>query len=126
MAVRKPKRNQKAYTRLACVAADSFPFSGRAEIEQANEKQASEGARLGCYFVTLPQFSSRSRAFGKGKETVATQANTRLGFVPKQKELNNTNMEQDNSVSCDTRVESKTKGIKEERRGENNTSNDFF
>ena len=32
---------------LACVAADSFPFSGGAEIEQANEKQASEGARLG-------------------------------------------------------------------------------
>ena len=32
---------------LACVAADSFPFSGGAEIEQANEKRASEGARLG-------------------------------------------------------------------------------
>ena len=32
---------------LACVAADSFPFSGRAEIKQANEKRASEGARLG-------------------------------------------------------------------------------
>ena len=32
---------------VACVAADSFPFSGRAEIEQANEKRASEGARLG-------------------------------------------------------------------------------
>ena len=34
-------------SRLACVAADSFPFSGDAEIEQANEKRASEGARLG-------------------------------------------------------------------------------
>ena len=32
---------------LACVAADSFPFSGGAEIEHANEKRASEGARLG-------------------------------------------------------------------------------
>ena len=32
---------------VACVAADSFPFSGGAEIEQANEKRASEGARLG-------------------------------------------------------------------------------
>ena len=32
---------------IACVAADSFPFSGGAEIEQANEKRASEGARLG-------------------------------------------------------------------------------
>ena len=32
---------------LACVAADSFPFSGGAEIEQANEKRASEGALLG-------------------------------------------------------------------------------
>ena len=32
---------------LACVAADSFAFSGGAEIEQANEKRASEGARLG-------------------------------------------------------------------------------
>ena len=38
---------------LSCVAAESFPFSGGAEIEQA----------------TLSQFSSRSRAFGKGKET---------------------------------------------------------
>ena len=27
---------------VACVAADSFPFSGRAEIEQANEKRVSE------------------------------------------------------------------------------------
>ena len=95
---------------IACVAADSFPFSGRAEIEQANEKWASGGARLGnagehawgepknwgevgrewvrrgrgssvaspppptAYFATLSQFSSRSRAFGKGKETAATQA----------------------------------------------------
>ena len=32
---------------LACVAADSFSFSGGAEIKQANEKRASEGARLG-------------------------------------------------------------------------------
>ena len=32
---------------LACVAADSFPFSGGAEIEQANEKRVIEGARLG-------------------------------------------------------------------------------
>ena len=32
---------------LACVAADSFPFSGGEEIEQTNEKRASEGARLG-------------------------------------------------------------------------------
>ena len=32
---------------LACVAADSFPFSDGAKIEQANEKRASEGARLG-------------------------------------------------------------------------------
>ena len=27
-----------------------------------------------AYFATLSQFSSRSRAFGKGKETAATQA----------------------------------------------------
>ena len=39
---------------VACVAADSFPFSGGAEIEQANEKRASEGARLGI----LPLFRS--------------------------------------------------------------------
>ena len=32
---------------LVCVAADSFPFSGGVEIGQANEKRASEGARLG-------------------------------------------------------------------------------
>ena len=32
---------------LVCVAADSFPLSGRVEIEQANEKRASKGARLG-------------------------------------------------------------------------------
>ena len=37
----------RAQFSLACVAADSFPFSGGAEIEQANEKRASEGARLG-------------------------------------------------------------------------------
>ena len=43
------------------------------------------------------------------------EAYTRLGFLPKQKELNNTNMEQDDSVRCDTRVGSKTKKIKEER-----------
>ena len=35
------------FNSLACVAADSFPFSGGVEIEQANEKRASEGARLG-------------------------------------------------------------------------------
>ena len=29
-----------------------------------------------AYFGTLPQFSSRSRAFGKGKETAVTQART--------------------------------------------------
>ena len=33
--------------KLACVTADSFPFSGGAEIEQAIEKRASEGLRLG-------------------------------------------------------------------------------
>ena len=32
---------------IARVAADYFPFSGGAEIKQANEKRASEGARLG-------------------------------------------------------------------------------
>ena len=32
---------------VACVAADSFHFSGRAEIEEENEKRASEGARQG-------------------------------------------------------------------------------
>ena len=40
-------RSQFFTIRIACVAADSFPFSGGAEIEQANEKRASEGARLG-------------------------------------------------------------------------------
>ena len=38
---------QKLQCLLACVAADSFPFSGGAEIEQVNEKQATKGARLG-------------------------------------------------------------------------------
>ena len=38
-------------------------------------------------------------------------------FPPKQKELNNTNIEQDDSVKGDTRVGSaKTKEIKEERK----------
>ena len=37
----------KIMNNVACVAADSFPFSGDAEIDQANEKRASEGARLG-------------------------------------------------------------------------------
>ena len=32
---------------VACVAADFFPVPGGAEIEQASEKCASEGARLG-------------------------------------------------------------------------------
>ena len=32
---------------IACVAADFFPVPGGAEIEQASEKCASEGARLG-------------------------------------------------------------------------------
>ena len=32
---------------IAGVAADFFPFSGGAEIAQANEKRMSEGARLG-------------------------------------------------------------------------------
>ena len=36
---------------------------------------------------------------------------TRLGFLPKQKELNNTNIEQDDSVRGDKRVGSKTKEI---------------
>ena len=31
------------------------------------------------------------------------EAYTRLGFLPKEKELNNTNIEQDDSVRCDTR-----------------------
>ena len=41
---------------------------------------------------------------------------TRLGFLPKQKELNNTNLEQDGSVRCDTRFGSKSKEITEERK----------
>ena len=44
------------------------------------------------------------------------EAYTRLGFFPKQKELNNINIEQDHSVRCDTKVVSKTKEIKEERK----------
>ena len=63
---------------IAYVAADSFPFSGGAEIEQASKKRASEGA-----FATLSQFSYRSRAFGKGKETAATQA--KAGTIAKDK-----------------------------------------
>ena len=39
--------DKMSHRSLACVAADSFPFSGGAEIEQVNEKRASEGARLG-------------------------------------------------------------------------------
>ena len=45
------------------------------------------------------------------------EAYTRLGFLPKQRKLNNTNMEQDDSVRCDTRVESKTKEIRNTERG---------
>ena len=39
------------------------------------------------------------------------EAYTRLGFLPKQKELTNTNTEQYDSVRCDIRVGSKTKEI---------------
>ena len=42
------------------------------------------------------------------------KAYTRLGFFSKQKELNNTNKEEDDSVRCDIRVGSKTKEILEE------------
>ena len=42
------------------------------------------------------------------------EAKTRLGFLPKQKELTNTNTEQYDSVRCDIRVGSKTKEILEE------------
>ena len=38
------------------------------------------------------------------------EAYTRLGFFPKQKELNNTNIKQDDSVRCDIRVGPKTEG----------------
>ena len=37
------------------------------------------------------------------------EAYTRLGVLQKQKELNNTNMGQDDSVRCDTRVGSKAR-----------------
>ena len=43
-------------------------------------------------------------------------AYSRLGFLPKQKELNNTNIERDDSVRCDTRVGSNTKEMREERK----------
>ena len=33
---------------LACVAADSFPFPGDADIKQVSEKRASEGAKRCC------------------------------------------------------------------------------
>ena len=68
---------------LACVAADFFPFSGGGEIEQANEKRASEGARLGwakklgrslfchSFAVFLPFASVWKR---KGNGSAATQA----------------------------------------------------
>ena len=46
---------------VACVAADSFPFSGGAEIEQANEKRASEGARLGESPHPLPLHPGQSQ-----------------------------------------------------------------
>ena len=83
---------------IVCVAADSFPFSGRAEIEQANEKRASEGARLGWAkklgtrregVGTLSQFSSRSRAFGKGKEKAATQDIHGTVLFPVDRRLDN-------------------------------------
>ena len=44
------------------------------------------------------------------------KAYTRLGFLPKQKELNNTNIEQANSVRCDPRVGSKPEEMEEERK----------
>ena len=44
------------------------------------------------------------------------RAYTRLGFLPKQTELNNTNIVQDDSVRCDTRVGSKNTELKEERK----------
>jgi len=34
------------HTSIACLAADSFPFSGGAEIKKASEKRASDEARL--------------------------------------------------------------------------------
>ena len=43
-------------------------------------------------------------------------AYTKLDFLPKQTELNNTNAEQDDLVRCDTKVGSKTMQIKEERK----------
>ena len=60
------------------------------------------------------------------------EAYRRLGFLLRQKELNNTNIEQDDSVTeyrCDTRVGSKTKEIKEGMGGGGggkNTCNKLF
>ena len=67
---------------VACVAADSFPFSGGAEIEQANEKR-SEGARAlppppTAYFATLSQFSSRSRGLDALLHTCSVWPLTRV------------------------------------------------
>ena len=100
----------KASLRLACVAANSFPFSGRlnkrtksgrakehawgepknwgevgrGELEGGGGGEERNRSRpsphplpLLLYFATLSQFSSRSPAFGKGKETPGTQASLR-------------------------------------------------
>ena len=42
--------------------------------EGVSKKGEGVGRIPTAYFRTLSQFSSRSRAFGKGKETAATQA----------------------------------------------------
>ena len=84
---------------VACVAADSFPFPGGAEIKKqaswAEQKSWGEAGRgwvrgggephsypLTLLFSTLSQFSSPAfvRAFGKGKKNAATQAKNMINF----------------------------------------------
>ena len=49
----------------------------RTSERKAGERRSTPGLSQkiwAAYFATLSQFSSRSRAFGKGEETAATQA----------------------------------------------------
>ena len=62
---------------VACVEADSFPFPGGAAIavSEKRERRSTPGvSKKNWGEVTLSQFSSRSRAFGKRKETAAQKA----------------------------------------------------
>ena len=74
---------------LPSLCSSRFLFFSRRRGDRTSERKADERRSAPgvstpppptAYFRTLSKFSSRSRAFGKGKETAATQANVFLGF----------------------------------------------